>query len=49
LLHVVPSTQVPVASHDSGMSPLHCLPPGEQTPVQAPEEHTYVQAAALDH
>jgi hypothetical protein len=32
-------TQAPLPLHVCGVRPLHCLVPGEHTPVQAPVAH----------
>jgi len=42
--HAVPSTQLPLPSHDCGVCPLHCFAPGLQVPEHAPPLQTLVQA-----
>jgi hypothetical protein len=45
--HAVPSTQLPMASHVSGVLLLHCCDPGLQAPAQVPAEQTNGQTAPL--
>jgi hypothetical protein len=50
LVHVVPLTQFPVASQVWGVSPLHPLLLGVQTPVHAPLTHAEAaHVAAAPH
>ena len=43
----MPLCQAPLASHDCGVRPLHCLAPGTHTPPHTPALHTKGHALAL--
>jgi hypothetical protein len=50
LLHPIAAPQVPFAVHVCTPLPMHCVAPGEHTPVHAPEAHAWlVHVAAAPH